>query len=480
MNKLGSRRWSALVITGLLAAACSGSTASTPPAASTPASAAPASAAASAAASAEASTAAQPFAGETITVETYASVPEFDFYKTLVPDFEAKTGIKVNYVQQPVAAMDQKVPLQLSAKDESLDVFFTGSENIGSYIGIDGVEPLDADINDPAQTPADWNFADIAPAVESACQNGGKTWCIASHTGGGLLYYNTRMFTEAGITAPPQNPEELLADAKKLTNDDHAGFCVRGDKTQNLYDAFMLWQWFYAYDNDVTGNYFDKDWNFLLGTEPNATTFGTWYRDITQNAGPDGIATYLVTNCLQDFQQGRVAMWYDDSGTIPEVLNPDKSKVSEETAFWSLPCQPVNPDHCNLVQPFGTWMNAASKHKGAAWQFIQYVTSKDTQSKAAMAGSLLTPSRLSVLQDPAVIAKLPKTFPETLTQILNHPNVALLPFIPEGVAILPPMLTGLSELNGTDRAVPDVMADMKAGVDDIMKKAGYPKPFPEN
>jgi hypothetical protein len=28
--------------------------------------------------------------------------------------------------------------------------------------------------------------------------------------------------------------------------------------------------------------------------------------------------------------------------------------------------------------------------------------------------------------------------------------------------------------------VADVMADMKAGVDDIMKKAGYPKPFPES
>jgi len=53
-----------------------------------------------------------------------------------------------------------------------------------------------------------------------------------------------------------------------------------------------------------------------------------------------------------------------------------------------------------------------------------------------------------------------------------------LPFIPEGVAILPPMLNGLSELNGTDRPIPEVIADMKAGVDAIMKEAGYPKPFP--
>jgi ABC-type glycerol-3-phosphate transport system substrate-binding protein len=124
-------------------------------------------------------------------------------------------------------------------------------------------------------------------------------------------------------------------------------------------------------------------------------------------------------------------------------------------------------------------MNAASEHKGAAWQLIQYLTSKETQAAAAKAGALLTPSRLSVLQDPAVVAEMPKTFPETLTYILEHPNVALLPFIPEGVAILPPMLNGLSELIATDRPVADVMADMKAGVDKIMADAGYPKAFPE-
>ena len=97
----------------------------------------------------------------------------------------------------------------------------------------------------PTLTPAEWDFSDIAPAVESACQQGGVTYCIASHTGGGLLYYNTRMFEEAGLTAPPGPPAELLEYAQKLTTDEHAGFCVRADITQALYDAFQLWQWFY-------------------------------------------------------------------------------------------------------------------------------------------------------------------------------------------------------------------------------------------
>ncbi|MBX3030602.1 MAG: extracellular solute-binding protein [Chloroflexi bacterium] len=422
---------------------------------------------------------AKPYEGVTLNLSTYSAVPEYDYYATLMDEFKELTGITVNYVQQPVAAQDQKIPLQLSAKDPSLDVFFTGSENIGAYLGVSGVAPLDDFINDASVTAADYDFGDIAPAVQAACQQGGVNYCIASKTGGGLLYYNTRMFAEAGITAPPQNPAELLDYAQRLTNDDHAGFCVRADITQALYDAFQLWQWFYPYDNPVTGNYFRQDWSVLLAEEPYASAFGEFWREILTTAAPAGISTYKVTDCLQAFQQGRVAMWHDDSSMIPDVLDPETSLVAEESAFWSLPCQDVNPDNCGLVQPFGVWINNASENKAAAWQLVQFLTSKETQAAAAQAGVLLTPSRLSVLQDPATVAALPATFPEALTHILQHPNVTLLPFIPEGVAIIPPIQQGLQELITTDRPVAEVMAEMGAGIQAIMTDAGYPKDFPE-
>ena len=114
-----------------------------------------------------------------------------------------------------------------------------------------------------------------------------------------------------------------------------------------------------------------------------------------------------------------------------------------------------------------------------SWLLVQFLTSKETQAKAAQAGALLTPSRLSVLQDPATIAAMPATFPEALTHILQHPNVTLLPFIPEGVAIIPPIQQGLQELITTDRPVAEIMAEMGAGIGAIMTDAGYPKPFPE-
>ncbi|HVA86226.1 MAG TPA: extracellular solute-binding protein [Candidatus Saccharimonadales bacterium] len=457
----------------LIVAACNSSATAAPsaPAASTGSSSAPSAAAPS-------PSAAQPYAGTTLTLETYASVPEMDYYKTQMAAFTAQTGINVNYVQQPVDTMDQKIPLQLTAKDSSLDVFFTGSEKISAFTGSGGVEPLDKYINDPTLTSSDYNFKDIAPAVEAACQSGGVTYCIASHAGGGVLYYNTAMFAAAGITAPPNDMTQLLADAIKLNTPDHAGFCVRGDVSQNLYDGFQLWNHFIPYSNPITGTYFDTNWNFLIGTEPQASQYGTFYRDILQQAAPKGISTYLVTNCLQDFQQGRVAMWQDDSGTIPQVLDPTQSKVANSTAFWEIPCQPVNPDHCALVQPFGVWMNAASTHKDAAWQLIQFITSKATQVGAATSGALLTPSRNSVFTDPAVQAKLPPTFLTAELYVLAHPDAALLPFIPEAVSLIPAIATAESDLMTSSDSVASIMATMKAAEDAIMKKAGYPKPFP--
>ena len=140
------RAWSAAMAVALAVGACQGAASPSAIPSTAGASSAPGGSAA-----ASPSAAAQPYAGQTVTLETYASVPEFDFYATLMPQFQQQTGITVNYVQQPVAAQDQKIPLQLTAKDDSLDVFFTGSENIGHYVGISGVEPLDAYINDTAQ-----------------------------------------------------------------------------------------------------------------------------------------------------------------------------------------------------------------------------------------------------------------------------------------------------------------------------------------
>ena len=127
-----------------------------------------------------------------------------------MPQFTAKTGINVHFVELPVSSIDQTIQLQLKSKDTGVDVFSYGTEDLPDFVAAGDVAPLDSYLNNSADTAATYNFSDVAPAIEASCQSGGKTYCIASHAGGALLYYNTAMFKAAGITSPPQNPTELL------------------------------------------------------------------------------------------------------------------------------------------------------------------------------------------------------------------------------------------------------------------------------
>src|ERR1700733_7594080 len=125
---------------------------------------------------------AEPYAGQTITYETYTATPEFTYYKTLMPQFTAKTGIKVNFVELPVSSIDQTLALQLKSKDTGLDVFSYGTEDLPDFVGAGDVAPLNSYISNSKETAASYNFSDVAPAIEASCQQGGKTYCVASHS----------------------------------------------------------------------------------------------------------------------------------------------------------------------------------------------------------------------------------------------------------------------------------------------------------
>ena len=135
--------------------------------------------------------------------------------------------------------------------------------------------------------------------------------------------------------------------------------------------------------------------------EPQASEFGDLVPDAAPDRGARGHRDLHGDRLPPGLPAGPRRHVARRLGHHPEVLDPEKSTVADSVAFWSLPCPAINPDHCALVQPFGTWINAASKNKEAAWLLVQYLTSKEIQAAAAQAKALLTPSRLSVLQDPA-------------------------------------------------------------------------------
>jgi multiple sugar transport system substrate-binding protein len=117
----------------------------------------------------------------------------------------------------------------------------------------------------------------------------------------------------------------------------------------------------------------------------------TWYGNLIKNYGPPG-ATAMTWNQCQDLVlQGKVGMWLDASVFFANLVDPAQSTIAEIPP-WSMP--PAGPGR---LDPYvGGWhlsIYSQSKHKEAAWLFVQWALGKEMVLKAQLAN--ITTGRVS-------------------------------------------------------------------------------------
>jgi len=190
------------------------------------------------------------------------------------------------------------------------------------------------------------------------------------------LYYNKKMYTDAGLQ-PPTTWEELVTAAKKLTTGTQYGFSLAaGSYTENVHFAFIN-----ASQNG--GEWFDSKGN---------PTF-------TQQANIDGIKRYLdlmqtdkVVNpsnaqydngvqAVNDFATGKVAMILSQNNADASIVS--NGMKSDQYGVVPFPA----PEGAKKIASFPAGINLSifknTKNKDAALKFVKYMTSESTQGKLA-------------------------------------------------------------------------------------------------
>ena len=76
----------------------------------------------------------------------------FEYLKTYFPQFEEKTGIKVNFTMQAFPVYNQRTDLELSTKGSALDVCNVTFIYSGRWIGAGWFTNLDTFTKDPKMT----------------------------------------------------------------------------------------------------------------------------------------------------------------------------------------------------------------------------------------------------------------------------------------------------------------------------------------
>ena len=318
----------------------------------------------------------------------------------MLPEFEQKTGIKVSYEIVPYENTREKEVLDFSAQGD-LAIALVDLVWIGEYAESGWIVPID-DLQKkfPNLVDPDLDLKDFFPLLLNAFGSwNGKTYGLPFDNYSGLLFYNKDMLKAAGFDKPPETWEQLITDyAPKLTKDGKYAFALqsRRGETQSC-DSFMrfLWPW--------GGSLLDSKFQVQsLGSEIARGTRVSRKADEIHAAGHRGLRPQRGSQCLA---QGQVAMITEWSAFYQTLVDPKTSKIVDSLGIAPEPKGPDGRKPALGGFSLAVTTQVDDKKKGAAWLFIQWITSKAKAKEYVEKGGVS--GRQSTYQDKDLVAKYP-------------------------------------------------------------------------
>ena len=298
--------------------------------------------------------------------------PRSELMQAAEKEFAALTGIEVSSEQVPEQQQRQKAMIEFTSGKPTFDVAHL-SMHVQKRLSekgkwMDDLRPL---IADASMTNPDFDFNDYGKAGLNFCTAAdGKQNAMPTFVDYWILYYNKELFDQQGV-AYPKSMDEVFTAAQKLTDTSKGvyGFVSRGLKNANVpvWTSWLLGQG--AETVSADGN--------LLTDKPEAIWAAELYKRLNREVAPPGTVGFNWNECQTTFAQGRAAMWLDGIGFATPLEDPAKSKIAGKVGYGVVPPGP-KAQHSAIFGD-GLGIAAASKNKGAAWFYIQFITNKANQ-----------------------------------------------------------------------------------------------------
>jgi multiple sugar transport system substrate-binding protein len=267
--------------------------------------------------------------------------------------------------------------------------------------------------------------SDIIPASLKWTQYQGKQYGLPFGQDTWALYYNTDMFTAAGLdpTKPPTTPDELWADAAKLTKTNAdgslavAGF-IPDDPDRNLESTSNLFNC----------QFYDEANKKITVNSPECVAWFNWYKKWydTYNKG-NAMVNLISTRTGGDaglMQTGQLAMAiYGEWENGAAYLSFNAPTLHYDTA----PIPAISPDKYGAAFINGNawFIPTGSSNPEAAAKFGMYLMTDDP-SRTMDIQNASVPQLTSLLTDP-VLTAIPHQ--KTFLSLVNHKDAWTTPMI---------------------------------------------------
>jgi sorbitol/mannitol transport system substrate-binding protein len=294
--------------------------------------------------------------------------PQMKDIAKLTPSlFTAKTGIKVNYTILDEGTLRQVTTRDVAAGGRQFDVAMIGPYEAPQF----GQNGTLVDLTSLAKNDTAYRFNDIIPAVRNALSAGGKMYAAPFYGESSFLMYRKDVLKKAGVTMPQHPTWQQVADiAHKVNTSQMAGICLRGKagwgdlgaSFTTVLNTFGGTWWSAKPDGTV-----DK----AMVDQPQFKQALQFYVNLIKTAGEKDAANDSFNECLTQYKDSKVAMWYDAT-VAAGLLEASDSPVKGKNGYVFAPVDKTA--NSGWLWTWALAMPKTSSKQDLAWKYIAFAT----------------------------------------------------------------------------------------------------------
>lgn len=290
-----------------------------------------------------------------------------DLQKLTADNFTKSTGIKVNFTVLPENDVRDKITQDFSSQAGQYDVATISNYETPIYAKNGWLAPL------TAYTKSDTAFqqSDILPSLQQSLTASGEVYAEPFYGESSFLMYRKDVFAAKNLTMPANPTWTQVADLAAQADGAQPGMkgiCLRGQIGWGEMLAPLT-----TVVNTMGGTWFDQNWKAQLNS-PEFTKATNFYINLVKAHGEAGAPQAGFAECLNDTEQGKVAMWYDATSAAG-LLEGSGSPVAGKMGYAPAPVEQTKSSGWLYTWAWG--MQKASKHQDDAWKFISWASSKN-------------------------------------------------------------------------------------------------------
>ena len=294
--------------------------------------------------------------------------PQMEDIASLTPElFTEKTGVEVEYTILEEQTLREVVTRDAGAGGQQFDVVMIGTFEAPQF----GRNGWLVDLTAYAEGDEGYQYDDLLPTVRDALSHEGSLYASPFYAESSFLMYRKDVLDEAGIEMPDAPTwDEVAQIAREIDSDEMAGICLRGKPGWGDLGASLT-----TVLNTFGATWWSANEDGSLGEAridtPEFREALQFYVDLVTDAGQDDAANASFNECLSQYQNGDVAMWYDAT-VAASSLEANDSPVQGMNGYALAPTRET--DNAGWLWSWALAIPQNAPAPDTAWDYVSWAT----------------------------------------------------------------------------------------------------------